>query len=74
MSEQNPLTGVVVDAGDGCTHVVPVSDGYVVGSAIKSLPIAGKDITKFVQQLMRVSFLVPFSSFFPCFLLIHFIY
>lgn len=49
------MTGVVVDIGDGATHVVPVADGYVIGSSIKSVPIAGKDVTLFVQQLMRVS-------------------
>ncbi|CAI8618880.1 unnamed protein product [Vicia faba] len=47
------MTGVVVDIGDGSTHVVPVADGYVIGSSIKSVPIAGKDVTLFVQQLMR---------------------
>ena len=49
------MTGVVVDAGDGATYVVPVADGYVIGSSIKSIPIAGKDVTLFIQQLMRVS-------------------
>ncbi|KAE9454173.1 hypothetical protein C3L33_13922, partial [Rhododendron williamsianum] len=44
---------VVVDIGDGATHVVPVADGYVIGSSIKSIPIAGKDVTLFIQQLMR---------------------
>lgn len=44
-----------MDVGDGATHVVPVADGYVIGSSIKSIPIAGKDVTLFVQQLMRVS-------------------
>jgi len=48
------MTGVVVDVGDGAAHVVPVADGYVIGSSIKSIPISGKDITLFVQQLMRV--------------------
>ena len=47
------LTGTVVDSGDGVTHVIPVADGYVIGSNIKSIPIAGRDITQFVQQLMR---------------------
>ena len=44
-----------MDVGDGATHVVPVADGYVIGSSIKSIPIAGKDVTLFIQQLMRVS-------------------
>ena len=52
------MTGVVVDVGDGATHVVPVADGYVIGSSIKSIPIAGKDVTLFIQQLMRVCYLL----------------
>ncbi|VFQ87677.1 unnamed protein product [Cuscuta campestris] len=47
------MTGVVLDAGDGATHVVPVAEGYVIGSSIKSIPIAGRDVTLFIQQLMR---------------------
>jgi len=47
------LTGTVVDSGDGVTHVIPVADGYVIGSCIKHIPLAGRDITGFVQQLMR---------------------
>ncbi|CAI0627174.1 unnamed protein product [Linum tenue] len=47
------MTGVVVDVGDGASHVVPVAEGYVIGSSIKSIPIAGRDVTLFVQQLMR---------------------
>lgn len=55
VSRQCEMTGVVVDVGDGATHVVPVADGYVIGSSIKSIPISGKDVTLFIQQLMRVS-------------------
>ncbi|XP_074334302.1 actin-related protein 3-like isoform X2 [Apium graveolens] len=47
------MTGVVVDVGDGATHVVPVADGYVIGSSIRSIPLSGKDVTLFIQQLMR---------------------
>lgn len=47
------LTGTVIDSGDGVTHVIPVAEGYVIGSAIKHIPIAGRDITYFVQQLLR---------------------
>lgn len=50
-----------MDVGDGATHVVPVADGYVIGSSIKSIPISGKDITLFVQQLMRVRFSSDFQ-------------
>ena len=48
------MTGVVIDVGDGGTHVVPVADGYVIGSSIKSIPVSGKDVTLFIQQLLRV--------------------
>lgn len=47
------LTGTVIDSGDGVTHVIPVAEGYVIGSAIKHIPIAGRDITQFVQQQLR---------------------
>ena len=57
------MTGVVVDVGDGATHIVPVADGYVIGSSIKSIPISGKDVTQFVQQLMKVNYLLPLPSF-----------
>lgn len=49
----NPLTGVVVDSGDGVTHLIPVVDGYAIGSAIKHIPLAGREITHFVQQSLR---------------------
>jgi len=47
------LTGTVVDSGDGVTHVIPCAEGYVIGSAIKHIPIAGRDISQFVLNLMR---------------------
>ncbi|ODV59476.1 actin-related protein 3 [Ascoidea rubescens DSM 1968] len=47
------LTGTVIDSGDGVTHVIPVAEGYVIGSAIKNIPIAGRDITLFIQQMLR---------------------
>ena len=47
------LTGTVIDSGDGVTHVVPCAEGYVIGSAIKHIPVAGRDITQFVLNLMR---------------------
>ncbi|KAJ3413631.1 Actin- protein 3 [Chytridiales sp. JEL 0842] len=50
---EQTLTGTVIDSGDGVTHVIPVAEGYVIGSSIKHIPIAGKDLTYFVQQLLR---------------------
>jgi actin-related protein 3 len=51
--KERTLTGTVVDSGDGVTHVIPVAEGYVIGSSIKHIPVAGRDITSFVQQLMK---------------------
>lgn len=56
------MTGVVVDVGDGATHVVPVAEGYVIGNSIKSIPISGKDVTLFIQKLMKVLFLFSLSK------------
>lgn len=50
---ERSLTGTVIDSGDGVTHVIPVADGYVIGSCIKHIPLAGRTITQFIQQLMR---------------------
>jgi len=47
------LTGTVIDSGDGVTHVIPVADGYVIGSCIKHIPIAGRDITHFIASLLK---------------------
>ncbi|ODQ67452.1 Actin/actin-like protein [Nadsonia fulvescens var. elongata DSM 6958] len=47
------LTGTVIDSGDGVTHIIPVAEGYVIGSAIKNIPIAGRDITYFIQNILR---------------------
>ena len=47
------LTGTVIDSGDGVTHVIPVVDGFVISSAIQSVPIAGREITFYIQSLLR---------------------
>lgn len=47
------MTGTVIDSGDGVTHVIPVAEGYVIGTCIKHIPLAGRDITKFIQQFQR---------------------
>ena len=52
-ASQRTLTGTVIDSGDGGTHVIPVAEGYVIGSCISTYPSLERDITKFVQQLMR---------------------
>ena len=38
---ERTLTGTVIDSGDGVTHVIPVAEGYVIGSCIKHIPSLG---------------------------------
>eukprot|EP00928_Gymnodinium_smaydae_P040361 TRINITY_DN27378_c0_g5_i1.p1 TRINITY_DN27378_c0_g5~~TRINITY_DN27378_c0_g5_i1.p1 ORF type:complete len:428 (-),score=91.74 TRINITY_DN27378_c0_g5_i1:107-1390(-) len=47
------LTGLVIDSGDGLTHIIPVADGYVVNSCIQEIPIGGKHVTEFVADMLR---------------------
>lgn len=47
------VTGTVIDSGDGVTHIIPVAEGYVIGSCIKHIPLAGRSITEFVLQTLR---------------------
>lgn len=49
---QGLLTGVVVDTGDGVTHVVPVYDGYVPQNLIKRLDVAGRHVTQYLTKLL----------------------
>ena len=47
------LTGLVIDSGDGVTHVFPVASGFTIGSCVKHIPLAGRDVTKFVHQMQK---------------------
>ena len=47
------ISGVAVESGDGVTSIVPVAYGYTIGSAVRTIPIAGKDVTKFIFQALR---------------------
>jgi len=45
-------TGTVVDSGYGITHTVPVYEGYALPFATKEVPICGRDITKFLHEML----------------------
>jgi len=38
-------TGTVLDSGDGCTHCIPVCQGFIQEHCVKKLNLAGSHVT-----------------------------
>lgn len=49
---QGLFTGVVVDTGDGVSHVVPVFEGFVPENLIARLNVAGRHVTNYLTKLL----------------------
>lgn len=46
-------TGIVLDAGDGVSHAVPVYEGFAIPNSIRRIDVAGRDVTEHFQTLLR---------------------
>ncbi|KAA8906204.1 hypothetical protein DIURU_001146 [Diutina rugosa] len=49
---QGHTSGVVVDSGDGVTHIVPVYESTVLNHQTTRLDVAGRDVTKHLISLL----------------------
>ncbi|KAF1802766.1 actin family [Mucor lusitanicus] len=49
---QGLMSGVVVDSGDGVTHIVPVYQGYAPANLTRRLDVAGRHVTRYLIKLL----------------------
>lgn len=46
-------TGLVIDSGEGVTHIVPVNKSFILQHAISRMNIAGRDVNRKLRELLK---------------------
>ena len=49
---QGMMTGVVVDSGDGVTHIIPVWEGFEISNLTRRINLAGRNVTEYLIKLL----------------------
>merc|ERR1712217_412664 len=52
LNSQGLMGGFVVDSGDGVTHLVPVTEGYLEPALVQRVNLAGRHVTEHLMKLL----------------------